>query len=42
MFSTVMNELHQTKIGVFGGRLDRQIEFKGLSAIRYDTHQRTE
>jgi hypothetical protein len=40
MFSTVMNERHQTKIGVFGGRPGQQIEFKGGFVIRYDSYQR--
>ena len=29
MFSTVMRERHNTKIGVFGGRPGQNIEFKG-------------
>ncbi|KAF4603214.1 hypothetical protein EYR38_003625 [Pleurotus pulmonarius] len=31
MFSTLMNERHNTKIAVFGGRPGQSIEFKGMS-----------
>ncbi|KAK7050013.1 hypothetical protein VNI00_005444 [Paramarasmius palmivorus] len=30
MFSTLMNERLQTKIGIFGGRPGQEIEFKGM------------
>ena len=29
MFSTVMNERHNAKMGVFGGKPGQQMEFKG-------------
>ncbi|KAF8813458.1 hypothetical protein BYT27DRAFT_7180997 [Phlegmacium glaucopus] len=31
MFSTLMNELHRTKIAVFGGKPGEQMEFKGMA-----------
>ncbi|EJC99379.1 uncharacterized protein FOMMEDRAFT_94735 [Fomitiporia mediterranea MF3/22] len=31
MFSTLMNELHNTTIAVFGGKPDEDIEFKGMA-----------
>lgn len=31
MFSTLMNELHNTKIAVFGGKPGEDVQFKGAS-----------
>jgi len=33
LFSTLMNERHQTKIAVFGGKPGEQMEFKGKNEL---------